>query len=117
MNGVSSARQLVQLMARLGDKYQIDELAAKYTFTGHTPLTISEALEIKEELEAIDRLLKQLEEAAQTAQIGIIDLQELAEFAEPEDLEQLHNWGNRSRTTSGRWPNNRASKRPHTGIS
>jgi uncharacterized protein with von Willebrand factor type A (vWA) domain len=87
------ARQLVQLMARLGDKYQIDELATKYTFTGHTPLTISEALEIKEELEAIDRLLKQLEEAAQTAQIGIIDLQELAEFAEPEDLEQLRQLG------------------------
>ena len=87
------ARQLVQLMARLGDKYQIDELAAKYTFTGRTPLTISEALEIKEELEAIDRLLKQLEEAAETAQIGIIDLQELAEFTEPDDLEQLRELG------------------------
>ena len=87
------ARQLVQLMARLGDKYQIDELAAKYTFTGRTALTISEALEIKEELEAIDRLLKQLEEAAETAQIGIIDLQELAEFTEPGDLEQLRQLG------------------------
>ena len=83
------ARQLVQLIARLGDKYQIDELAAKYDFTGRTPLTIPEALEIKEELEAIDRLLKQLEEAAKTAQIGIIDLEELAEFAEPGDIEQL----------------------------
>ena len=52
------ARQLVQLIARLGDKYQIDELAAKYEFTGRTPLTIPQALEIKEELETIDRLLE-----------------------------------------------------------
>ena len=28
------ARQLVQLVDRLGDKYQVDELAAKYEFTG-----------------------------------------------------------------------------------
>jgi uncharacterized protein with von Willebrand factor type A (vWA) domain len=83
------ARQLLQLMERLGDKYQIDELAAKYTFTGRTPMSIPQALEIKQELETIDRLLKQLEEAAKTAQIGIIDLEELAEFAEPGDIEQL----------------------------
>lgn len=83
------ARQLLQLVERLGDKYQIDELAAKYEFTGRTPMTIPEALEIKEELEMIDRLLKQLEEAAKTAQIGIIDLEELAEFAEPGDIEKL----------------------------
>jgi uncharacterized protein with von Willebrand factor type A (vWA) domain len=83
------ARQLLQLVDRLGDKYQIDELAAKYDFTGRTVMTIPQALEIKEELEMIDRLLKQLEEAARTAQIGIIDLEELAEFTEPGDLEQL----------------------------
>ena len=34
------ARQLVQLIDRLGDKYQVDELAAKYEFTGRTPMTI-----------------------------------------------------------------------------
>ena len=34
------ARQLMQLVARLGDKYQVDELAAKYEFTGRTPLTV-----------------------------------------------------------------------------
>jgi uncharacterized protein with von Willebrand factor type A (vWA) domain len=84
------ARQLLQLMERLGDKYQIDELAAKYVFTGRTALTIPEALQIKQELEAIDRLLKQLEEAAKTAQIALIDLEELAQFAEPGDIEQLN---------------------------
>jgi uncharacterized protein with von Willebrand factor type A (vWA) domain len=83
------ARLLLQLMERLGDKYQIDELAAKYEFTGRTLMTIPQALEIKEELETIDRLLKQMEEAAKTAQIGIIDMEELAQFAEPGDLEQL----------------------------
>ena len=83
------ARQLLKLVERLGDKYQIDELAAKYDFTGRTAMTIPEALEIKEELETIDRLLKQLEEAAKTGQIGIVDLEELAEFAEPGDIEQL----------------------------
>jgi uncharacterized protein with von Willebrand factor type A (vWA) domain len=84
------ARQLVQLVARLGEKYQVDELAGKYAFTGHTPLTVPQALEVKEELEAIDRLLKQLEEAAQTAQIGVIDLEELSQFAEPGEVEKLN---------------------------
>ena len=83
------ARQLLHLVARLGDKYQIDELAARYEFTGARSMTIPEALEIKEELEMIDRLLKQLEEARETAQIGIIDMEALAEFAEPGEIEQL----------------------------
>jgi uncharacterized protein with von Willebrand factor type A (vWA) domain len=83
------ARQILQLVGRLGEKYQVDELAGKYAFTGTTPMSIPQALEIKEELETIDRLLKQLEEAARTAQIGIIDMEELAQFTEPGDLEQL----------------------------
>src|SRR6516165_1350622 len=83
------ARQLLHLAEALGEKYQIDELASKYEFTGRTPMTIPQALAVKEELETIDRLLKQLEEAMKTAQIGVIDLEELAQFAEPGDLEQL----------------------------
>lgn len=84
------ARQLVQLVDRLGDKYQIDELAAKYEFTGRTRLTIPEALAIKRELKRIDELLRQLEEAAETAEIGVIDLNELAEYAQPGAIEQLN---------------------------
>jgi uncharacterized protein with von Willebrand factor type A (vWA) domain len=84
------ARQLVQLVDRLGDKYQIDELAAKYEFTGRTGLTIPQALEIKRELARIDELLRQLEEAARTAQIGVIDLNELSEYAQPGDVERLN---------------------------
>jgi len=83
------ARQVLQLMERLGEKYQIDELVAKYEFTGRESMTVPEALAIKQELEAIDKLLKQLEEAAKTAQIGIIDMDELSRFAEPGDVEQL----------------------------
>lgn len=84
------AAQLMQLIDRLGDKYQIDELASKYEFTGHQPMTVPEALEIKDELEKIDRLLEQLEQAAKTAQVGIIDMKELAEFANPGDIEKLN---------------------------
>lgn len=83
------ARHLVQLMDRLADKYQVEELAQKYAFTGQTTMTIPEALEIKAELEQIDKLLKQLEEAKQTAQLAIIDWSELSEYAEPGEMEQL----------------------------
>ena len=86
------ARPLLQLIDRLGDKYQVDELAAKYPFTGRTRMTIPKALKIKEELEEIDRLLKQLEEAAKTAQIGVIDLEALAEYADPGDMEKLNDF-------------------------
>jgi uncharacterized protein with von Willebrand factor type A (vWA) domain len=84
------ARQLVQLIDRLGDKYQVDELAAKYQFTGRTSMSVPKAIEIKQELEEIDRLLKQLEEAAKTAQIGVIDMEALAEYANPGDMEKLN---------------------------
>jgi uncharacterized protein with von Willebrand factor type A (vWA) domain len=87
------ARHLVQLIDRLGEKYEIDELAGKYEFTGTTVMTIPKAIEIKHELEEIDRLLKQLEEAAKTAQIGVIDMESLAEFAEPGDIEKLNELG------------------------
>lgn len=83
------ARQVLQVAERLGEKYQVDELAAKYEFTGRKPLSVETALEVKEEIETIDRLLKQLEEAAKSAQIAIIDLEELSQFASEEQLEGL----------------------------
>ncbi len=83
------ARQLLGLVESLGRKYQVDELAAKYDFTGRTALSIDEALAVKEELEKIDQLLKQLEEAKENAQIGLIDLDLLEQFTEPGDMEKL----------------------------
>jgi uncharacterized protein with von Willebrand factor type A (vWA) domain len=83
------ARDLLKLVERLGEKYQVDELAARYEFTGRTPMDVPRALEVKQELELIDKLLQQLEEAMKNAQIGVIDLEELAQFIEPGDLENL----------------------------
>jgi uncharacterized protein with von Willebrand factor type A (vWA) domain len=83
------ARELVKLIETLGDKYEVDELAAKYEFTGRETLTIPQAIQVKEELERIDELIRQLEEARKTAQIGLIDMEALAEFAEPGDIDQL----------------------------
>ena len=85
------ARQLVGLVQSLGDKYQVDELAAKYEFTGRESLTVPEALKLKEELDTIEELLKQLKEAKSTAQIGIIDMEELSRFVEEGDMEALRN--------------------------
>lgn len=83
------ATQLVHVIEKLGDKYQIEELVSKYTFTGDTRMTVPEALEIKQELEAIDELLKQLEEAAKSGKIGIIDMEKLSEFASQQDMASL----------------------------
>jgi uncharacterized protein with von Willebrand factor type A (vWA) domain len=83
------AHHLVLLVGLLGEKYQVDELAAKYEFTGRTKMDVPKALAVKEELEEIDKLLKQLAEAKKTAQLAIIDLTELQKYAEPGDMEQL----------------------------
>jgi uncharacterized protein with von Willebrand factor type A (vWA) domain len=83
------ARALMRLMDHLGNKYQIDELASKYEFTGREEMDIPKALEIKKELEALDKLLEQIKEAMKTAQIGVIDLEELSQFAPPEDVQNL----------------------------
>jgi uncharacterized protein with von Willebrand factor type A (vWA) domain len=83
------AVDLLRLTERLGDKYQVDELAGKYEFTGDRSLTVPEAIEVKRELEEIDRLLKQLEEAARTAQLAIIDMESLEQFIPTEDVQNL----------------------------
>ncbi|MCZ6835694.1 MAG: hypothetical protein O7G85_07970 [Planctomycetota bacterium] len=83
------AMQLLHLIERLGEKYQVDELAATYDFSGRESMTVPRAIEIKEELEKIDELLKQLREALENAQIGIIDMEALSEFAEPGEMDNL----------------------------
>ncbi len=83
------AAQLVHVIERLGEKYQIEEMISKYAFTGDERMTVPEAIEIKQELEAIDELLKQLDEAAKSGKIGIIDMEKLGEFASQEDMGNL----------------------------
>ena len=82
-------RGLVQLSQRLGDKYQVDELAGKYEFTGRQKMDVPTALTVKEELELIDKLLKQLEEAKKNAQLAIIDVEELNQFIDREGMDSL----------------------------
>ena len=83
------ARQLVQLMDRLGARYEVEQLAANYTFTGRRPMSVERAIEIKEELETIDRLIEQLKEAAKNAKIYLINLEELGRFASEDQIEGL----------------------------
>jgi len=84
------ASSVVNLMETLGDKYQVDHLAAKYNFTGRQSMSIPEAIDILEELKKIDELLKQLADAKQNAQLAIIDLEDLSEFADQEAINNLN---------------------------
>ncbi len=81
--------QLVGLMDRLGEVYQVDELAAKWAFTGREKLTVPEALEIKEELETIEDLLRQVEEARKNARVALIDMEALGQYVEQGELDEL----------------------------
>jgi uncharacterized protein with von Willebrand factor type A (vWA) domain len=83
------AKDLVKLSAKLGQKYQVDELASRWEFTGREKLTIMKALEIKAELEEIEDLLKQIEEARKNAKLAYINMEALEKYAEEEDLDRL----------------------------
>ena len=83
------ARELVRLIETLGNQYQLEELDSRYEFHGATPLTVEQALAIKEELEKIDELIDQIQEARENAQIYVIDMEALAEFVEQGEMEQL----------------------------
>jgi uncharacterized protein with von Willebrand factor type A (vWA) domain len=83
------ATELVKLAAQLGTVYQLDELAAKWQFTGREKLSVDEAVAVKARLEEIERLLQQLEEAKKNARVFLIDMEALAEYAEGADLDEL----------------------------
>ncbi|MEZ6125326.1 MAG: VWA domain-containing protein [Planctomycetaceae bacterium] len=83
------ASQLLKLMQTLGEKYQIDHLATSWEFSGRQKLSIPEAIDVLNELQKIEELLKQLQDAKENAQLAIIDLEELSEFADQEQIENL----------------------------
>jgi uncharacterized protein with von Willebrand factor type A (vWA) domain len=87
------AAAILRVMEAVGEQFEVEELDAKYDFTGRTPMDVPSALEIKEELETIDRLLEQIEEAMKNAQVGIIDLDELQQFVEEADIDTLRALG------------------------
>ncbi len=88
-DGSELAAHMMSLMGKLGDKYQVDELAAKYFFTGDESMTVPQAIEIKEELEKIDEMLEQIEQAAENAQLAVLDMEQLGEFLDDETMHSL----------------------------
>ena len=83
------AARLPALIETMGEKYQVDMLASAYEFTGNAALSIEQAIEVRQELQQIDELLKQLEEAKKNARLAVIDLEELSDFADPETVQKL----------------------------
>jgi len=83
------AMDLLKLRDRLGEVYELDDLDSRWDFTGRAPMTVDEALAVKEELEEIERLLEQLGEAMKNAKVGIIDAEALAKYAEEADMDRL----------------------------
>jgi len=83
------AGQLAGLIETLGEVYQIDELAAKWTFQGREKLTVPEALEVKQRLEEIEDLLRQVDEARKNARVFLIDMEALGQYVEQGDRDEL----------------------------
>lgn len=83
------AARLTGLIDLLGEVYQIDELAAKWQFTGREKLSVEEALEVRARLEEIESLLRQLEEARRNAKVFLIDMDALGRHVEEGDLDDL----------------------------
>ena len=83
------AGQLAGLIDALGEVYEVDELAARWTFTGRGKLTVAEALEIKARLEEIEELLRQIEEARKNAKVALIDMDALSGYLEPGEGDEL----------------------------
>ncbi len=103
----ASAQHVAQLISRLGIKYEIDELVSKYEFIGHQSMTIPEALEIKEELEKIDELLRQLEEVAIRRRLPFWTWNSWANTWTKTRCTRSKKCSGKLRTTSGKPPNDR----------
>lgn len=82
------SQQLVGLINALGAKYEVDELAGAYAFTGRQGMDVEQALAVKHELETIDKLLEQLKQAKENAQLAIIDMESMQEMAENAGIDQ-----------------------------
>lgn len=83
------AKGLLRLIEAIGVRYEIERMGAAYEFTGKTPLSALQAIDLKEELDEIERLLKQLREALKNARPAIVDLESLSQFADAADVDNL----------------------------
>ena len=91
------AAQIMRLIGTLSRRLEVEQLSSRYDFTGRTALTPEEAIEVKEELETIDRLLEQLREAMKNARVGIIDMEALRNFVDDADVDELQGMEGRIR--------------------
>jgi len=87
--GGDLAGRVMALIEALGTRLEVEQLVANYSFTGRRAVTPPEAVELKEELETIDRLLGQLLEARKNAKVAIIDMDALRRFVDEADVDQL----------------------------
>lgn len=87
------AVELLGAIDRLSDEFEVDQLAARWDFTGNEELSVEEAIDIKQILDTIEKLLQQLKQAKKDAKIGLIDLDALQEFVQEADIEQLNQMG------------------------
>jgi uncharacterized protein with von Willebrand factor type A (vWA) domain len=83
------AMAMLALLRDVADRYGVERLHARWTFTGREAMSVPRALEVKEELETIERLLKQLREARANAKPAIVDLDALSRFASESEVETL----------------------------
>ncbi len=88
-DGSEASRSLMRAIARLRERFSVEQLASDYTFTGSEPLDVPGAQAVKEDLARIDRLLKQIEEALRNAKPAIIDMDALKEYASEEQMADL----------------------------
>lgn len=82
-------RALTQALERLREKYEVDQLTSRWSFSGREALDVPGAIQVKEELEELDRLLEQLREALKNAKPAIIDMDALEQFAPQEQVDSL----------------------------
>ncbi len=83
------AGEIMAVIDHLGDRYEIEGLAARWAFTGHTTMTVPAAIATKEELETIEALLEQLRDAKKNAKLGVVDLDALSKFVDEAGVDDL----------------------------
>lgn len=88
-DGSRFGAELVGLVDKLGTVFAMDELATRREFTGRERPSLERALEVKEELDEIDRLIAQLEAARKDARIALVDMEALSRYAASGDLDDL----------------------------
>ncbi len=81
--------RLPSIVQSIADLDAVEGLRDGWPFRGRRVPTLEEALELREELETIDRLIKQLKDALENARPAIVDLEELRAFVEEADLERF----------------------------